>query len=79
MEFVVTHASSCGFFCCIKTFTSVTELIDYMNKQGSPLIIEPNFWYGESISNIQKFFSNEDAEKIASIPNAIKVYDDYIE
>ena len=43
------------------------------------IIIEPNFWYGEPISEVQKIFPGEDAEKIVSIPNAIKVYDDYIE
>jgi hypothetical protein len=79
MEFVVTHASSNGFYCSIKTFTSITELVDYMNKQDSSLIIEPNFWYGEPISEVQKIFPGEDVEKIVSIPNAIKVYDDYIE
>lgn len=67
MKFVVTRTSSEQYK--IKNFSTTEELIRFMKKVGHPLILQPNFFFGEK---------GEDKE-LRTTPYEIEIYDDYRE
>lgn len=67
MKFVVTRASSEQH--TIKNFSTIEELVNFMEEVGDSLILQNNFWFNENIED----------EELKTIPYEIEIYDDYIE
>lgn len=62
-----------------KDFSTIEELVDFMEKQHHPLVIQHNFWFQENPANIKRWYPHVDADKIITIPYVIEIYDDYRE
>lgn len=67
MKFVVTRVSSEQR--TIKNFSTINELMHFMEEVGYSLILQDNFWFNEDIED----------EELRTIPYEIQIYDDYIE
>lgn len=79
MKFVITRTSSDSYL-DVKNFSTIEELINFMNKEQQPLIIERNFAFNEDIENIQEWCSHGvNPHEIVTIPYSIEIYDDYRE
>ena len=79
MKFVITRTSSDNYL-GVKNFSTVEELVNFMRKQKSPLIIESNFAFNEDIKSVQEScLRGVNANEVAAIPYIIEIYDDYRE
>lgn len=67
MKFVITRVTS-GYD-GVKNFSTIEELVNFMEEVGESLILKDNFWFNEDIEN----------EELRTIPYEIEIYDDYIE
>ena len=79
MKFVISRTSSDSFF-EVKNFSTVEEIINFMNENNNPLIIQENFWYQEEdIKNMEEWFPNVNVKELVTIPYGIEIYDEYRE
>ena len=80
MTFHVTRASNWNYH-ATKAFFTLDELIAFMQKERSPIIIRNNGDYKEPIEPIMKWnkVSEDEAREIANCEFSIQIYDDYIE
>lgn len=79
MKFVITRTSSDDYL-GVKDFSTIKELINFMNKQKHPLIIGENFAFNEDIKTTQEYCSfGVSAHEITTTPYSIEIYDDYRE
>lgn len=79
MKFVISRASSDSVF-EVKDFTTIEEIINFMNENNNPLIIQKSSWYQEEdIENMEKWYPNVNVKELVTIPYELEIYDDYIE
>ena len=79
MKFVISRTSSDSVF-EVKDFITIEEIIDFMNENNNPLIIQKSNWYQEEdIENMEKWYPNVNVKELITIPYEIEIYDDYRE
>ena len=79
MKFTISRTSSDSVF-EVKEFTTIEEIINFINENGNPVIIQKSNWYQEEdIENLEKWYPHVNVKELVTIPYEIEIYDDFRE